>query len=130
MGFLARILVNALAIFFVAAVVPGIEVRGALAALGAGLVLGLVNAVVRPILLILTLPLTLLTLGLFLFVLNALCLWLTSLLVKGFEVQGFWAAVFGSLLVSVVSWLLTAFLSDRGEVVVITYRTPPRSGGA
>ena len=128
MGFLIRVLVNALAILFTAAVVPGIEVRGLLSALGAGLVLGLLNAVVRPILVILTLPLTLVTLGLFLFVLNGLCFWFASLLVKGFEVHGFWAAVFGALLVSVVSWILTAFLSDRGEIVRITRRNPPRSG--
>jgi putative membrane protein len=90
--------------------------------LGAGLVLGLINAVVRPVLLVLTLPLTLVTLGLFLLVLNALCLWLTSALVKGFTVHGFWAAFFGALIVSVVSWLLNAFLSDRGRLVVITHR--------
>lgn len=122
MGFLLRVVVNALAIFLAAAVVPGLEIRGALSALGAGLVLGLINAVVRPVLLVLTLPLTLATLGLFLFILNGLCLWLTSLLVKGFEVHGFWAAVFGALIVSVVSWLLTAFVSDRGRIVVITRR--------
>jgi putative membrane protein len=120
MGFLARVLVNALAILFAAQVVPGVEISGPVAALGAGLVFGLINAVVRPILVVLTLPLTLVTLGLFLFVLNAFCFWLTSLLVKGFEVHGLWAAFFGSLLVSVVSWLVTAFLSDRGRVVVIT----------
>ena len=122
MGFLARILINALAIFFAAAVVPGVEISGPLAALGAGLVFGLVNAVVRPVLVIFTLPLTLLTLGLFLLVLNGFCFWLTSALVKGFEVHGFWPALFGALLVSVVSWLLTAFLGDRGKVVVITRR--------
>jgi putative membrane protein len=121
MGFLIRVLMNALAIYFAAAIVPGIELSGALAALGSGLVLGLVNAVVRPILIILTLPFTLLTLGLFLFVLNGLCLWLTSLLVKGFEVHGFWAAVFGSILVSIVSWLLTTSVSDRGQIVVIRH---------
>jgi putative membrane protein len=121
-GFVARVLINALAIYFAAAVVPGVEISGILAALGAGLVFGLVNAVVRPVLLVLTLPLTLLTLGLFLFVLNAFCFWLTAALVKGFDVHGFWAAVLGALLVSVVSWLLTAFLSDRGQVVVITRR--------
>ncbi len=122
MGFILRVLVNAVAIYFIAAIVPGIDVTGVLTALGAGLVLGLVNAVVRPVLILLTLPVTLVTLGLFLIVLNGLCLWLTSLLVKGFEVQGFWPAVFGALLVSVVSWLLTAFVSDRGRVVVITRR--------
>lgn len=122
MGFLVRVLANALAILFAAALVPGIEIRGILPALGAGLVLGLVNAVVRPVLLVLTLPLTLVTLGLFLFVLNGLCLWLTSVLVKGFEVHGFWGAIFGALIVSLVSWLLTAFLSDQGRIVVITRR--------
>ena len=120
MGFVARVLVNALAIYLAAAIVPGVEISSVLAALVAGLVFGLVNAFVRPVLLVLTLPLTLLTLGLFLFVLNAFCFWLTSALVKGFDVHGFWAAVFGALLVSVVSWALTAFLSDRGKVAVIT----------
>jgi putative membrane protein len=120
-GFLIRVLINALAIYFTAAIVPGIALSGLMAALGAGLVLGLVNAVVRPILIFLTLPFTLLTLGLFLFVLNGLCLWLTSALVKGFEVHGFWSAVFGSILVSVVSWLLTTSVSDRGQIVVIRH---------
>jgi putative membrane protein len=135
MGFLVRVLANAVAILVAAAVVPGIEVSGALSTIGAGLVLGLVNALVRPILLVLTLPLTLVTLGLFLFVLNGLCLWLTAALVKGFEVHSFWAALLGAFLVSVVSWLLTAFVSDRGRIVVITHRSrlsrrrdPPRSG--
>jgi putative membrane protein len=120
MGFVIRVLINALAIYLVAEIVPGITVDSVVAALGAGLVLGLINAVVRPILVVLTLPVTLLSLGLFLFVLNAFCLWLTSVLVKGFEVHGFWAALFGALLISIVSWLLNAFLSDRGRVVVIT----------
>lgn len=126
MGFLIRVVINAIAIYFIAAILPGIEISGLLAALGAGLVLGLVNAVVRPILIVLTLPVTILTLGLFLLVLNGLCLWLVSLVVEGFEVSGFWAAVFGALLVSIVSWLLTTFVSDRGRIVVITSRT--RSG--
>src|ERR687888_876367 len=121
MGFVFRVCVNAFAIYLVAQIVPGITVASVVAALGAGLVLGLINAVVRPILLVLTLPVTLLTLGLFLFVLNAFCLWLTSLLVKGFEVHGFWAAVFGSILVSIVSWLLTTSVSDRGQIVVIRH---------
>jgi len=123
MGFLIRALANALAILAAAYILPGIEVSGGLALLAAGLVLALINAVVRPVLIFLTLPVTLVTLGLFLFVLNAFCLWLTSWLVKGFEVQGFWPAVFGAMLVSVVSWLVNAFLSDRGQVVVITHHT-------
>ena len=120
MGFLIRVFANALAILAAAYILPGIEVSGGLAVLAAGFVLAIINAVVRPVLIFLTLPFTLVTLGLFLFVLNAFCLWLTSWLVKGFEVHGFWPAVFGAMLVSVVSWLLNAFLSDRGQVVVIT----------
>ena len=120
MGFLFRVLVNAFAIYLVAEIVPGITLASVPAALGAGLVLGLINAVVRPILVVLTLPITLLSLGLFLFVINAFCLWLTSEVVKGFEVHGFWPAVVGALLISTVSFVLNAFVGDRGRIVVIT----------
>lgn len=126
MGFLVRVVVNALAILLAAVVVPGIRVDGFGSALVAGLVLGLVNAVVRPVLLFLTFPITLLTLGLFLFVLNGLCLWLVAVIVGGFHVAGFWAAVLGALVVSAASWLLTAVVSDNGQVVVITRRTLSR----
>jgi putative membrane protein len=122
MGFLLRVLINTAAIYLVAHIVAGIEVSGVGAALGAGLVLGIVNAVVRPVLVVLTLPVTLITLGLFLFVLNGLCLWLTSLVVKGFVVRGFWSAVLGALIISVVSFILTAMVSDTGRVVMITRR--------
>jgi putative membrane protein len=123
MGFLLRILVNALAIVVAASILPGIEVDGLLAAVAAGLLLGLVNAIVRPIMLVLTLPITLLTLGLFLLVLNGLCLWLVAGLIEGFEVYGFWSAVFGALIVSIVSWIVTALVSDSGRIVVITRRS-------
>jgi putative membrane protein len=122
MGFLIRLLANALAILAAAYILPGIEVSGGLSLLAAALVLALINAFIRPILLFLTLPFTLVTLGLFIFLLNAFCLWLTSQLVKGFEVHGFWTAVLGALLISIVSWAVTALLSDRGHVVVITRR--------
>ena len=107
MGLLIRILVNTLAIAITAYLVPGITVRNLTAALIAGLVLGIINAVVRPVLVILTFPLTVITLGLFLLVLNAFCLWLASRIVPGFEVMGFGAAFIGALIVSVVSWILT-----------------------
>lgn len=108
MRLVLRVLINALAIYVAAAVVPGIALRGPGAALVAGLVLGIVNAVARPVLVLLTLPLTVLTLGLFLLVLNAVCLWLASVLVPGFEVVGFTAAFLGALLVSAVSWVAHA----------------------
>jgi putative membrane protein len=120
MGFLARILLNALAIVLAGSIVPGTSVDGLLPALAAGAALALVNAVIRPVLIVLTLPITLVTLGLFIFVLNGLCFWLVSRLVPGFHVAGFWPAMGGALLVSVVSWVATAFVSDRGRVVVIT----------
>jgi putative membrane protein len=115
LGFLVRVLVNAATIALAAALVPGMRLEGAWPALLAGLVLGLVNALVRPVLLVLTLPLTVLTLGLFLLVLNGLCLALTAWLVPGFGLDGFLPALLGALVISVVSWLLTAFVSDRGR---------------
>jgi len=115
-GFVVRVLVNAATIALAAALVPGIELSGVPPALLAGLVLGLVNALVRPVLVILTLPLTLLTLGLFLLVLNGLCLALTAWLVPGLEITGFLPAMLGALVIAVVSWILTAFVSDRGRL--------------
>jgi putative membrane protein len=119
MGFLLRIVVYTLALLLAAQVVPGLRLEGLASALVAGLLLGLVNAIVRPILVVLTFPITLLTLGLFLLVLNAFCLWLVAVFVSGFHVDGFWPAFWGALLVSVVSWVLTALISDSGRVRVI-----------
>ena len=116
MGFLLRVLINAAALWVAASLIPGIRLSGLRYTLLAALVLGLINAIVRPVLLFLTLPITLLTLGLFIFVLNAFCLWLTSRLVPGFDVHGFGAAFLGALVISVVSWILTAFLSDTGRL--------------
>ena len=116
MGFILRVLINAGALALAARFVPGIYLANWRSALLAGLVLGLVNALVRPVLVILTFPLTLVTLGLFLLVLNAFCVALTAWLVPGFDVRGFVPAVLASLIVSVVSWVLTAFVSDRGRV--------------
>src|SRR5882762_3012410 len=99
MRFLARLVLNGVAIIMAAYVLPGLHVSGPLAALVAGAILGFVNAIVRPILFLLTLPLTLVTLGLFIFVLNALCLELTAALVPGFSIDGFWWALLGALLV-------------------------------
>jgi putative membrane protein len=123
MGFLLRVVVNILALVLISSVVPGIRLDGPLAAVAAGLLLGIVNAVVRPVLLILTLPITLITLGLFLFVLNGLCLWLVAAVVRGFHVAGFWSALLGAFGVSVVSWIVTALVSDSGRFVVITRRS-------
>jgi putative membrane protein len=113
MRFLLRLLLNAVAVMFAAWFVPGIAVSSPGTALLAGAVLGLVNAVIRPILIILTLPFTLLTLGLFIFIVNAICLALVAWLVPGFTISGFWAALFGALVISLVSWLLSAILVEK-----------------
>jgi len=106
---LLRWVLNAAALLLVAYLYPGVVVEGFLAALIAALVLGLVNAVIRPILVILTLPATILTLGLFIFVINALLFWFVAEIVHGFRVTGFGAALLGSILYSIVT-LLTSWL--------------------
>ena len=115
MRFLARLLLNGVAIIMAAYVLPGLHVSGPLPALVAGIILGFVNAIVRPALFLLTLPLTLVTLGLFIFVLNAICFGLTAWLVPGFSVDGFWWALLGALLVSVVSWILNGIFVGQKE---------------
>src|SRR4029078_8325859 len=106
----ARWIVNAAALLLVAYLYPGVHVGGFLPAPGAALVLGLVNAVIRPILILLTLPATLLTLGLFIFVINGLLFWFVGSFIDGFTVAGFWPGVFGALVFSIVSWALSALL--------------------
>jgi len=111
MFFIVRLIINMVAILIISYLFPKmIWVEGFLAALVAAFLLGIVNTIIKPILVLLTLPLTVLTLGLFLLVINGLMLWLVSALVRGFHVSGFWGAVFGSILISLVSWLLSRFL--------------------
>ena len=112
MRFLVRLVLTAIAIMVAAYMVPGLSVTGPGAALLAALILGFVNAIVRPILVLLTLPVTLLTLGLFLFVLNAVCLGLTAAVVPGFDIAGAGAALLGALVVSVVSWVLNGLVMN------------------
>ena len=103
-------LINALALVAVAYLMPSVTVSSFGAALAAALVLGLINAVVRPVLVLLTLPVTILTLGLFIFVLNGLLFWMVGSWLEGFEVGGFWSGVFGAILFSLVSWALSALV--------------------
>jgi putative membrane protein len=103
-------LINAVALIAVAYLMPSISVASFPAALVAALALGLVNAVVRPVLVLLTLPVTVLTLGLFIFVLNGLLFWMVGEWLEGFAVAGFWAGVLGAILFSLVSWLLSALV--------------------
>ena len=108
MPFVVRMGANSIAILLIAYLLPQLmSAEGVMAALSAAFVLGLVNAVIRPFFILLTLPVTVFTLGFFLLVINGLLLWLVSGLVPGFHVNGFFGAVAGSVLISVISWVLT-----------------------
>src|SRR5690606_42137146 len=106
MGLIVRLLLNGLAVFLAAQLIPGIEVKGFGTALFAALILGIVNTFIRPVLVFFTLPISLLTLELFTLVINALLFWLVGSLVTGFEVHGFLSAFFGAIIVSIISWVL------------------------
>ena len=106
-------LLHTLALIAVAYLLPGVSVASFGSALIAALVLGLVNTVIRPLLILLTLPVTILTLGLFIFVINGLLFWLVGSFIQGFVVAGFWWGVFGAIVYSLISWLLTALLLHR-----------------
>ena len=103
-------LVNTVALIAVAYLMPSVNVTSFGAALIAAAVLGLVNAIIRPILVLLTLPVTVLTLGLFIFVINGLLFWMVASWLEGFEVAGFWSGVIGAIVFSLISWLLSALL--------------------
>ncbi|PKO85419.1 MAG: hypothetical protein CVU18_20270 [Betaproteobacteria bacterium HGW-Betaproteobacteria-12] len=110
MNLLALWIVNALALLALPYIVPTIQVAGFGTALLVAVVLGLINALLRPLLVLLTLPVTLLTLGLFIFVINALLFQLAGALIDGFHVGGFWSALLGSIAYSLISWALSALL--------------------
>ena len=108
-----RIVITGIAVFLAVMIVPGLQVDSFLAGIAVVLVLTILNLLVRPILLMLTLPLIILSLGLFLIVVNALLLELTAYLVTGFSVTGFWPAVGGSVVISLVTMILNIWTSDR-----------------
>lgn len=103
-------LINALALIAVAYLMPSVTVVSFWTALVAALILGLVNAVIRPVLILLTLPVSVLTLGIFILVINGLLFWFVGSFVEGFRVEGFWAGFFGAILFSLVSWALSALV--------------------
>lgn len=124
-GFLVRLLINAVGLWLAAAIVPGIEVSGPFTLLFAALLMGIVNALLRPIVVVLTLPLTIVTLGLFLLVINAGMFGLVAWMLDGFVVGGFWSALFGWLIVSIVSAVASWFIGPKGryELLIVERRT-------
>jgi len=115
-GVLLRWLVLTAAVLTASWLLDGIRIGGFFPAILAAALLGILNAVLRPILILLTLPLNILTLGLFTFVVNALMLLIVSAVIPGFDVRGFWTAVGGALIISAASWLLNRFIGPTGRV--------------
>ena len=112
LSFFLRWLITAVSLLITARIVPGIEIKDFTVALIAAVALGLINAIIRPLLILFTLPLTILTLGLFIFVVNAISFSLASYFIRGFEVESFFAALFGSIVVSIISGVLNGIFVD------------------
>lgn len=125
---LIRVLITGIAVFLAIAMVPGLEADSLTAGVAAVLVLTFLNVILRPVLFLLTLPLIVFTLGLFLLVLNALLLEFTAFLVKGFTVSGFWSAVGGALVISLVTTVLNSWTVDRHVHLEVQeeQRRPPK----
>jgi len=119
LGFLLRWSINLLALVVAGSVIRGIRIESVEMGVIAAGILGIVNAVIRPVALIITLPINLLTLGLFTLVVNAAMLILVSTLVPGFVIESFSAAFFGAILISLISWLVNIFVGGDGKVVFI-----------
>ena len=121
-GFLIRMLITSLGLWVASRLVPGMEISGFGTLLGSALLLGFVNAVVRPLLVLLTLPITILTLGIFLLVINAAMLGLVASLFDNFVINGLFSAILGSVIVSLVSWFASWFIGSKGRFDVMIVR--------
>lgn len=121
-GFLLRLLIGAVGLWLAESILPGIEVANVGTLIAAAFLLGIVNAIVRPVLVVLTLPITVITLGIFLLVINAAMLGLVALVLPGFDIAGFWSAFFGALIVSMTGWIASWFIGSRGRVEIISIR--------
>ena len=121
-GLVVRWMVSALALYLTSLIVRGIEINGIFPLLFAAITIGVLNAIVRPVILLLTLPLNLLTLGLFTLVVNAGMLWMAAQVVKGFEVHGFWSALGGWLLMSIFTFFINLLIGETGRVEIVTFR--------
>jgi len=122
-GFFLRAAIVALGLWLATQIFPGLHFAGSGTLIAAALLLGMVNAVVRPIAILLTLPLTILSLGLFLLVVNGLMLGLVAALLPGFQISGLGTAIGSSLIVSLTSWVASGLIGNNGKVEVIRYRS-------
>jgi putative membrane protein len=122
-GFVVRALIAALGLWVASAIIPGFRIEGVGTLLLAGFLLGIVNGFVRPLAVLLTLPLTIVTLGLFLFVINAGMVGLVAALLERFTISGFFSAAFGALVVSFTSWVASWYIGPKGRVEVMSVAT-------
>jgi putative membrane protein len=126
-GLVIRFLITGVAVFLASHIIPGIRVDTVGAGIAAALLLALLNAIVRPVLYLLSLPFIILTLGLFIVIINAFLLQFVDWLVDGFEVLGFWAGFWGALVISIVSGILNLMVSEQGRWEVVSHpRNAPR----
>ena len=123
-GFLLRFLICAVGLWLAEEILPGIGVDTAGSLVAAALLLGVINAFIRPVLVLLTLPITVVTLGLFLLVINAAMVALVAWILPGFHVAGFWSALFAALIIGITGWVATWFIGPRGRVEVMVVRRP------
>jgi putative membrane protein len=124
-------MVTTVAVFAAEKLVPGIACTGWGALLGASLLLGIINAFVRPVLLLLSFPFIIVTMGLFIFVINAFVLMFVAKVIPAFTVDGFWSAFFGAILISFVSWLLSSFFrTSDGRIHAITHHSSIKQANA
>ncbi len=121
-GLVIRWLVSAAALYLTSLIVRGIEIHGVFPLLFASVTIGILNAIVRPFILLLTLPLNILTLGLFTLVVNAGMLWMASKVVVGFEVHGFWSALGGWLLMSFFTFIINLLIGETGKIEIVRVR--------
>ena len=122
LGLVLRLLISALGLWLASVLVPGIDIQGIGTLLLAALLLGMTNALVRPLLILLTLPITVVTLGLFLLVINAAMLGLVAALLDQFTIAGFFSALFGALIISLTGWIASWYIGPSGRIEVMVVR--------
>jgi len=115
-GFVLRLLITALGLWVADRLLPGIAITGTGSLIVSALLLGIVNAVIRPVILILTLPLTVITLGFFVLIVNGISLAIAAWLVPGFYIAGLWSATLGAIIVGLTSWAASAFIGGSGRI--------------
>jgi putative membrane protein len=125
-GFLIRCVITGFAVLLASQVIPGIEISSLASGIAAVVILSFLNAIIRPLLYLLSAPFILVTLGLFMVLINGFLLYLVSVLVKGFMVSGFWPAVGGALIISIVSAVLNLWISEQGRIEIVTHASSGR----